>query len=44
MNVETIAVRGSMAVISIGASICQVNLSRLRRLLDTGSGRNSGFT
>ena len=35
LNVEIIAVKGPMAVISTGASIFQVNVSKLRRLLGT---------
>ena len=32
-----------MVVISAGASIFQVNVGKLRRPLDTGFGRTSGF-
>ena len=36
MKVEIIAVKGPTAVISTGASIFQVNVSKIRRPLDTG--------
>ena len=35
LKVEIIAVKGSMVVISTGASIFQVNVSKLRKPLDT---------
>ena len=43
LKVEIIAVKGQMVVINTGTSIFQVNASELRRHLDTGSGRTSGF-
>ena len=43
LKVEIIAVKGPMVVISAGASIYQVNASKLRRLVNTGFGRTSGF-
>ena len=35
LNVEIIAVKGSMAVVNAGATILQANISKLRRPLDT---------
>ena len=43
LMVEIIAVNGPMVVISIGATISQVNASKLRRPSDTGSLTTSGF-
>ena len=43
LKVEILAVKGPMVVISTGASIFQVSVNKLRRLLDTGSGRTSRF-
>ena len=43
LKVEIIAVKGPMAVISSGATIFQANSCKLRTLLDTGSGRTSGY-
>ena len=43
LKVAIIAVKGPMVVITTGASIFQVNTSKLRRLLDTGLGRTSRF-
>ena len=43
MKVENSAVKGPMAVISTGVAICQVNVRKLRRPWDTGSGRTSRF-
>ena len=43
LKVEIIAVKGSMVVISAGASISQVSASKLRRLVNTGFGRTSRF-
>ena len=42
-KVQIIAVQGSMVVINTGASTFQVNASKVRRYLDTGSGRTSSF-
>ena len=41
LKVETIAVKGSMAVVNTSATIFQANISKLRRPLDTGFGRTS---
>ena len=43
LNVEIIAVSGSMTVVNTGATIFQANISKLRRPLDTGCGRTSGL-
>ena len=43
LKVERLDVKGLMVVIRTGASICQVNASKLGRPLGTGSGRTSGF-
>ena len=43
LKVEILAVKGPMVVISTGASIFQVTASKLRRPLETGSGRTSRF-
>ena len=43
LKVTIVAVKGPMVVISTGASIFQVNTSKLRKLLGTGFGRTSGF-
>ena len=41
--VEILAVKSSMAGTSTGPTIFQANLSKSRRLLDTGTGRTSRF-
>ena len=43
LKVEIISVKGSMAVVNTGAIILLANISKLRRLLDTGFGRTSGL-